>query len=285
MKCLHIAKKPQQQQADVTIKSTGVKHTLCMACYEIFKDDPRRNPIESEGYYLYRSEDPSLPKDQWTRVNEKPLPRTGDKMQFKIGKPKRGASYFIRTINAIGLESHPSKVVYIPGVDDPMLLMKSVLLFGETTDEGKLVEAVTLPWFEILELLKNDPSAAFQIPPDKWEEIIAGAYRQSGFEHVTLTPRSGDYGRDVIAEKKGIGTVRIIDQVKAYKPGHLVDANDVRALVGVLHGDGASKAFLTTTSDFAPRLSQDPLITPFMPSRLELINGQKLLGRLLELKK
>jgi restriction system protein len=108
---------------------------------------------------------------------------------------------------------------------------------------------------------------------------------KSGFDHVTLTPRSGDYGRDVIAVKKGIGTIRIIDQVKAYKPGHLVDANDVRALVGVLQGDGASKAFFTTTSDFAPKLSKDPLITPFIPSRLELINGQNLLKRLLELGK
>src|SRR6266478_6204481 len=57
-------------------------------------------------------------------------------------------------------------------VDAPKLVLKSVLTFGETTDEGKIVQAVTLPWFEILELLKNDPNAAFQIPADKWEEII-----------------------------------------------------------------------------------------------------------------
>ncbi len=206
-------------------------------------------------------------------------------MQFNLGKPQEGASYYITAINAIGLESYPGKVVYIPGVDAPKLVVKSVLVFGETTDEGKIVEAVTLPWFEILELLKNDPNAAFQIPADKWEEIIAGAYRQSGFDEVILTPRSGDYGRDVIAVKKGIGTVRVIDQVKAYKRSHLVDANDVRALVGVLQGDGASKAFLTTTSDFAPKLPVDPLITPFIPSRLELINGQNLLKRLIELSK
>ena len=57
----------------------------------------------------------------------------------------------------------------------------------------------------------------------------------------------------------------------------------MRALIGVLHGDGASKAFLTTTSDFAPMLKTDPLILPFMPSRLELINGTMLLARLEEL--
>jgi restriction system protein len=87
----------------------------------------------------------------------------------------------------------------------------------------------------------------------------------------------------VIAVKRGIGTVRIIDQVKAYKPGHLVTANDARALLGVLEGDKASKGFLTTTSDFAPRLVDDILLTPFMPARLELINGKVLLPRLAEL--
>jgi restriction system protein len=92
-----------------------------------------------------------------------------------------------------------------------------------------------------------------------------------------LTPRSGDYGRDiiaVIAVIKGIGRVRTIDQVKAFKPPHLVTAKDVRALMGVLQGDGASKGFLTTTSDFAPTLREDPLIKPFLGNRIELINGK-----------
>ncbi len=87
----------------------------------------------------------------------------------------------------------------------------------------------------------------------------------------------------MIAVKKGLGIIRVIDQVKAYQPGHLVDANDVRALMGVLYEDGASKGFVTTTSDFAPKIKTDPLITPLMPSRLELINGNALMKRLKEL--
>ena len=102
---------------------------------------------------------------------------------------------------------------------------------------------------------------------------------------MTLTPRSGDLGRDVIASKHGIGTIRIIDQVKAYGPNHLVTADDVRALLGVVEGDKASKGFLTTTSDFAPKLRGDILLKPYMPARLELINGEMLLARLQELAK
>jgi restriction system protein len=163
------------------------------------------------------------------------------------------------------------------------LLMQTITVVGEKTAEGSLIEAVAVPWFDIIEILKKNPAAAYEIPPDKWEEIIAGGYRKAGFDEVTLTPRSGDYGRDVIAIKKGFGIIRVIDQVKAYKPSHLVTANDVRALWGVMQGDGASKGFVTTTSDFAPLLMEDPFIKPFIPSRLELINGTALIARLEEL--
>ena len=168
---------------------------------------------------------------------------------------------------------------------DVNLLLQTIVIPGEKTSEGRIIEAVSIPWFEIINILKDDPTIAFQIPPDKWEEIVAGAYKKSGFDEVILTPRSGDFGRDVIAIKKGIGQIRVIDQVKAYKQDHLVKANDVRALMGVLQTDGASKGFLSTTSDFAPKIKEDPLIVPLIPARLELINGPKLLKRLQELAK
>lgn len=163
------------------------------------------------------------------------------------------------------------------------LLVQAVIVPGERTSEGKLIEAVTIPWFDIIALLARDPNVAFEITHEKWEEIVAGAYHKAGFEEVTLTPRSGDLGRDVIAVKKGLGRVRVIDQVKAFKPPNLVTADHVRALMGVLQTDGASKGYLTTTSDFAPKLRSDPLLMPYMPSRLELINGQMLIERLKEL--
>lgn len=163
------------------------------------------------------------------------------------------------------------------------LFLQTVVVPSRKTDEGRLIEAVTLPWFEIVEHLRNNPADAHKISDRKWEEIIAGAYKRAGFDEVTLTPRSGDYGRDVIAVKKGLGSVRVIDQVKAYGPEHRVTANDVRALMGILHCDGASKGFLTTTSDFAPKIKEDPLIRLLIPSRLELINGEMLLKRLEQL--
>jgi restriction system protein len=163
------------------------------------------------------------------------------------------------------------------------LLLQMVVEPGERTAEGQIIEAVTIPWFEIIKHIVKDTDAIFQISPRKWEEIIAGAYTEAGFDEVTLTPRSRDYGRDVIAVKRGIGTVRVIEEVKRYKPGNLVTAKDVRALMGVLAWETASKGFLSTTSDFAPRIKEDPVFKEFYPSRLELINGEMLIRRLKEL--
>ena len=88
--------------------------------------------------------------------------------------------------------------------------------------------------------------------PRQFEELIAGAYEEEGSgDSVVLTPRSGDKGGDVIVTSKAFGTIRIIDQVKLYKPHLIVEADDVRAIYGVLALDQrASKAIITTFGVF-----------------------------------
>jgi restriction system protein len=153
----------------------------------------------------------------------------------------------------------------------PSIVLKALLHTGQSSKEGALVEAVALPWFTILQLMRRDPKSVYQIDPRAWEEIIAGAYTRAGFDEVILTPRSGDKGRDVVATKHGVGSIRIFDQVKAYKPGNLVTADEVRSMLGVVTGGlNVSKGVVTTTSEFAPRLAEDEFIKPFIPYRLEL---------------
>lgn len=197
-------------------------------------------------------------------------------MRFRFGLVKQITNDFLRQFESEVPEG--SEAIDIRA--EPQVLIKAILSLEKKTDEGRLVRAVLRPWHDIIEILIKDPNAAFQFTAEQWEHIIAGIYKESGFDEVILTPRSGDFGRDVIAVKKGVGQVRVIDQVKAYAPEHRVTANDVRALVGVLQLDGATKGFLTTTAEFAPGIYTDPLIAPLMPSRLELVDGQKLLKRL-----
>ena len=154
--------------------------------------------------------------------------------------------------------------------DIPGILLQTVIETGERTHEGVLVDMVRAPWFDIIEIIAKDPDAIYQIGPREFEEIIAGAWRKLGAE-VVLTPRSGDGGVDVIATFKDYGSIRILDQVKAYGPGKLVTADDVRSMVGVLDLDkGASKGIITTTSEFAPGIEKDERIAKLLPTRLEL---------------
>lgn len=167
--------------------------------------------------------------------------------------------------------------------DAPILLQAYVEPIGHT-EHGSIIQLVGPAWNAIIRALADDPAALFRLTPEQMEQLVAASYDAAGFDEVILTPRSGDLGRDVIAIKRGWFSVRIIDQVKAFAPGHRVTANDVRALSGVLHGDRqATKGIVTTTSTFAPGIETDPYIAPFFPYRLELIDGQALTSRLLEL--
>jgi hypothetical protein len=97
--------------------------------------------------------------------------------------------------------------------------IQAILTFGDKTAEGVLVEGVSVAWFEIVEHFRKDPEAIFNYDPRKLEELIARAYERAGYDEVTLTPRSNDKGRDVIAVKRGIGSVRILDPSETVPQG------------------------------------------------------------------
>src|SRR5436309_2532847 len=73
------------------------------------------------------------------------------------------------------------------------LLLQAVIVRGENASEGRIIESIEPAWREIARLMQRDPSVIYQIDHRKWEEIIAGAYKQAGFEEVILTPPSGDF--------------------------------------------------------------------------------------------
>jgi len=172
---------------------------------------------------------------------------------------------------------------YVPPPDNlPVLVSQTVIIPYEKTSEGVLIRAQTIPLLAIIKWIMEDPLRRFEIDPRKWEEIIAASYDASGeFDEVTLTPWSGDRGRDVIAVKKGFGSVRLIESVKRYRPGTKTTAEEVQALIGVLVSDPqATKGIVSTTWEFAPKIIENPQIKQYIPHRLELLNGEDLLRRL-----
>ena len=119
MNCIHVSKvseDPDGQVADITIPDTGETHTLCMDCLKVFQKDPRKNPIQSVCYNIYYSLDPDLPKDQWTKATDEPIPPTeSGKIQYRIPAStfNLSAIYYVYMagINAIGIEGFPSEVI------------------------------------------------------------------------------------------------------------------------------------------------------------------------------
>jgi restriction system protein len=148
--------------------------------------------------------------------------------------------------------------------------------------EGILVKSYAAAWIEIVRYLGDDWALAFKIDPRAWEELLAGAFDKGGFR-VTLTPRSRDHGRDVIAVKEGVGSMRILGSMKAYGPDHLVTREHVHEMLGVINAEGATKGIIATTSDFAPKILDAPGLAASVPYRLELMNGDRLQSWLTEL--
>jgi len=165
-----------------------------------------------------------------------------------------------------------------------IVVPESGLLIDERkVAEGRLIRSIAPIWTQIAREVGSNWSLACQLTPEQWEEMVAGAFKVQGFE-VVLTPRSGDFGRDIIARSHGVGCVKILGSVKAYSPGTLVTYDAIRALLGVVATDPlASKGIITTTSDFPPRVREDPQIASALPTRLELMNGQQLQQWLREL--
>jgi restriction system protein len=159
---------------------------------------------------------------------------------------------------------------------DASVIISSVVVPTRGEYKGKLITATSPAWDAIWAVVKDDWSQIYQLPPEKLEELVAASYAREGFE-VTLTPRSNDHGRDLIAIKKGMHGYKVIGSVKRYGEGHLVRYDDVRALLGVMSGElNTSKGILVTTSDFPPNIGLDPNIRAFLPYRLQLMAGAEL---------
>lgn len=172
---------------------------------------------------------------------------------------------------------HKPIVITEENRNEASILLRCVVEKLGVEEDGELIRAITPAWQAVVDQLGKDWSHAFDISSRAWEEIIAATFDKAGYDEVLLTSRSGDHGRDVIAIRRGVCSVRIIGSVKAYKPGHLVSYDDIRALGGVLLGDSkATKGLITTTSDFPPNLHKDPFLSSLMPYRLETMNGTQL---------
>ena len=95
------------------------------------------------------------------------------------------------------------------------------------------------------ERLRN--SYVLNLSPYEYEEYVAEELRQEGFTEVDTTPKSGDFGADVLARD---GERRVCVQCKRYAPGHPVGVKAVQEIYSAKAYYGCDDAYLYTTSEF-----------------------------------
>lgn len=120
---------------------------------------------------------------------------------------------------------------------------------------------------ELLIILKS-------LPPAGFERLCQRLLRESGFQHVTVTGRSGDGGLDGngVLEINPFVSFRVLFQCKRYSGA--VTPSQVRDFRGAMAGR-ADKGIILTTGTFTTEAGREAVRDGVPP--IELVDGEKLL--------
>lgn len=112
------------------------------------------------------------------------------------------------------------------------------------------------------------------LPPSGFERLCQRLLRESGFEQVTVTGRSGDGGIDGhgILQVNPFVSFKVLFQCKRYAGS--VSSPQVRDFRGAMMGR-AEKGIIITTGTFTPDAQKEAVRDGVPP--LELVHGEKLL--------
>jgi len=101
-----------------------------------------------------------------------------------------------------------------------------------------------------MERLRSEPQSVFELPPRKFEELVAELLSGLGSE-VELTPPARDGGKDILAcMSTPHGRLLCLVEAKRYRQDRIVGVVMVPQLYGTLIDADASSAMLVTTSSF-----------------------------------
>jgi restriction system protein len=138
----------------------------------------------------------------------------------------------------------------------------------ESAPASAAVSQLAAPHRELLlSLLKALPAAGF-------ERLCQRLLRESGFQHVTVTGRSGDGGLDGngVVEVNPFVSFRVLFQCKRYSGA--VTPTQVRDFRGAMAGR-ADKGIILTTGTFTAEARREAVRDGVPP--IELVDGEKLL--------
>lgn len=96
-------------------------------------------------------------------------------------------------------------------------------------------------------LQESIPNRFMNLTPNQFEDFIVTLFKDMGYTSE-LTPRSNDYGGDVLAQNE---SEKIIIQVKRYNRNNTVGVQDINQVIGAKQYYKADKAMIITTSKFS----------------------------------
>ncbi|MBV6450911.1 MAG: Mrr restriction system protein [Anaerolineales bacterium] len=119
-----------------------------------------------------------------------------------------------------------------------------------------------------------------ELPPNGFERLCQRLLRESGFEKVQITGKSGDGGLDGIGilQVNPFVSFKVLFQCKRYSGS--VSASQVRDFRGAMMGR-ADKGIILTTGSFTPDARKESVRDGVPP--IELVDGEKLLDMFEEL--
>ena len=104
----------------------------------------------------------------------------------------------------------------------------------------------------LIERLRQQPGSIYELPPRKFEELVADLLTDLGYE-VDLTPTTHDGGKDILAQMTTpLGRLLCLVETKKYRADRPVGVELIRQLYGTLIDANATSAMLVTTSYFSP---------------------------------
>jgi restriction system protein len=136
------------------------------------------------------------------------------------------------------------------------------------------VEEGDAPTTEVPESYKEQLLGVLrQLPPSGFERLCQRLLRESGFEQVEVTGRTGDGGIDGIGIVKvnAFVTFKVLFQCKRYARG--VSCGQVRDFRGAMQGR-ADKGIIVTTGTFTKDAQAEAVRDGVPP--IELVNGEQL---------
>jgi restriction system protein len=128
---------------------------------------------------------------------------------------------------------------------------------------------------EILDVIRG-------LSPSGFEKLCQRLLRESGFQQVEVTGRSGDGGIDGkgLLEINRLLSIQVVFQSKRYASGSPITVSQIRDLRGAMAGRTDRGIFITTSS-FTVDAKKEALREGVPP--IEMVDGQKLVAMMEEL--